>query len=224
MTTDDAARAQWETAGNLLARWRNRARLNQDQHWEATKYFQQLHYLVGVPVVALSAIVGTTVFATLQKQVGLRIQLVVGGISLLAAVLAGLQTFLGFSARAEQHKSVASAYGAVRRRLETLVTLPVELRGNLADTVKQIELELDNLAKAAPTVPNSIYRSVQKRLAADLDTWPETRTYPPVHPFMAPGAYPAAAAVHAEFIEEYYQTGTGSAPAPEARAAEPYQP
>jgi hypothetical protein len=189
-TVTETAGGQWKAVGNLLARWRNRARLNQDQHWEAAKRFQRLHYLVGVPAVALSAIVGTTVFATLQKQVGLRIQLLVGGISLLAAVLAVLQTFLGFSARAEQHKSVAAAYGAIRRRLETLVTLPVELRGDIAETVKLVEIELDNLAKAAPTVPNDIYQSVQPRLAADPDTWPEMAASPPFESIPPPSAAP----------------------------------
>lgn len=203
---------QWGTVRDLLSRWRSRARLNQSQHWETTKHFQRLHYAIGVPVVVLSAVVGTTVFATLQKQVGFKIQLTVGGISLLAAILAGLQTFYGFSALAERHKSVAAAYGAIRRRLELLATLPVELRGDLSETLKAIEAELDSLAKGAPTVPTKIFESVQKRLASDPENWIEGHN-------ARLNRTPGAAAS--------YQVAQGREPArptSQASGREPYQP
>ena len=40
----------------------------------------------------------------------------------LAAVLASLQTFLGFSERAEKHRFTAASYSSVCRHLELLIT------------------------------------------------------------------------------------------------------
>jgi hypothetical protein len=53
----------------------------------------QVRYLLGIPTIILSAGVGTAVFASLNKQaMGNSIKLVFGLISIMAAVLASLQT------------------------------------------------------------------------------------------------------------------------------------
>ena len=99
----------WTSVQPLLEQWLRRARENQLQHWESARHYENLNYSLGIPVVVLSTTVGTTVFATLQKQVRLSVQVTVGAVSVLAAVLAGLQTFLRFSERAERHRSVAGS-------------------------------------------------------------------------------------------------------------------
>ncbi|MFN2517260.1 MAG: hypothetical protein ABR556_13715, partial [Pyrinomonadaceae bacterium] len=60
-----------------------------------------LNYIVGVPAVIFSSVVGTTIFAGLEKN-SPKAPLVALA-SILAAVLAGLQTFLRLSERAAQH-------------------------------------------------------------------------------------------------------------------------
>jgi|ERR1017187_5285138 hypothetical protein len=174
---ESSAAEQWRSITPLLARWRKRARQNQYSHWEEARKYENRNYLLGIPTVILSAIVGTSVFAALQKQVSFSVQITVGALSIVAAVMAALQTFLGFSKRAEQHKTVAASYGAVRRRMETLGTLPEPLRGDPLETVREIQSELDNLAKTAPTVSAKIFRKAEALHAQDPDTWIEEQHY-----------------------------------------------
>jgi hypothetical protein len=110
--------------------------------------------------------VGTTVFATLQKQVNLWVQLAVGAVSVLAAVLAALQTFLRYSERAEKHRATAAAYAAVRHRLEETTNIPVAVRGPLKKFLDEIEGQMGSLAQSAPNVPESVWKEVQAARSA----------------------------------------------------------
>ena len=71
--------------------------------------------LLGIPSVVLSAAVGTTLFATLGRNgASANLRIAAGLVSLFAAVLVALQTFLGLAELADKHRSAASTYGAIR--------------------------------------------------------------------------------------------------------------
>jgi hypothetical protein len=152
---------EWQGATALLSKWHKRARINQLQHYEAADYYSKAHNAIGIPVVILSSIVGTTVFATLQKQVDVRIQIAVGALSVIAAVLTALQTFLRYSERAEKHRSTAAAYAVVRHRLERVTNTPVTIRPPLKELIDAISGQVDSLSQSAPNVPERVWRRVQ---------------------------------------------------------------
>jgi hypothetical protein len=166
MTTsaDTPDLGDWRDAEGVLSKWQKRARESQYSHNESAKYFENASYWLGVPVIVLSTVVGTTVFATLQKQVSLKIQIGLGTISVIAAILAGLQTFLRYSERAEKHRAVAAEYGAVRRQIEEIVALPLAFRGTPKDFLEQLRKKLDSLAQTAPSVPNRIWTRTLTKL------------------------------------------------------------
>ena len=110
----------------LLHDWLRRAFENQHAHYQAYEYYSRLHYYISLPVVILTSIVGTTVFATLQKDVNLWAKLAVASISVAAAVLSGLQAFLRYSERSEKHRTAANGYGAIRRKIELWLNLPTD--------------------------------------------------------------------------------------------------
>ncbi len=74
--------SDWTGVAGLLSKWLDRARTNQWQHYESAKHFDKLHNAIGIPAVMLSTIVGTTVFAALQKQLNFWVQVGVGAISI----------------------------------------------------------------------------------------------------------------------------------------------
>lgn len=160
---DDLSQA-WTSAEALLSDWARRARESQFCHYEAAKYFSRIHYRMGVPVVVLTSLVGTTVYATLEKSVSVRVQLAVGAISVLAAVLAGLQTFLRFGERAEKHRTLGAQYGSIRRRLEMIKALSPERRGPIEDFLNNLRENLDSLAQSAPDVPPRIWKRAEDKL------------------------------------------------------------
>jgi hypothetical protein len=165
----------WIKARPLLLKWLERSRTNQLQHYKAAAYYNLANNALGIPVVVLSTIVGTAVFASLEKQVGLRTQLCVGGISILAAVLAALQTFLRYSERAEKHHSVAASYGTLRKQIEAIGFLPVESRGGIKELIDSLRVQFDFLAQSAPNPPESTWAALRrtKGQAYFVPEWPE---------------------------------------------------
>ena len=69
-----------KNTNELLMSWRRRLRETQFSHYESGKPLSHAIYWLGIPVVVLSTFVGTSVFATLQKQeqVDIRLRVLVG--------------------------------------------------------------------------------------------------------------------------------------------------
>lgn len=146
----------------LMVDWFRRSRESQQVHYECSNHFGRLHYGLGIPTIVLSAIVGTAVFASLESELDGWWRVTVGTISIGAAVLASLQTFLGLSERAENHRLIAAQYASVRRDLELLKTFFEEERA--LREMAAIKARMDELAQSAPEVPGRIKRRIWRRL------------------------------------------------------------
>jgi hypothetical protein len=57
-----------DTKEELLRDWFRRLRESQFAHYESGKSYEHYNYRLGIPVVVLSTIVGTSVFASLGKS------------------------------------------------------------------------------------------------------------------------------------------------------------
>jgi hypothetical protein len=137
----------------LLADWWRRARESQYVHYECSSHFSRRHLWLGIPTGALSTVAGLAAFASLATRVGGVIgTMVVGLFSISAALLAGLQTFLGLSKRADEHRALAAKYAAVRRKLEQLKTFPPGAH-ELEVAIDEVRREMDWLAETAPEMP-----------------------------------------------------------------------
>ena len=148
----------------LATDWFRRVRESAAGHYEAGTYFSRLNLLLGLPTIALSTVVGTAVFATLQKESSNEVRLALGLLSILAAILASLHTFLGFAQRAEKHRLTGSGYGAIRRTLELLKTMPPADEAAIKQAVESIKASMDNLAASAPELPTRLKHRIDKRL------------------------------------------------------------
>src|SRR4051795_3127084 len=86
----------------LVHTWRRRSREASLAHYDSAHICQRNHVLLGIPTVILSTVVGTSVFATLAKEATAESKIIIGTLSVLAAIFAALQTLLRFSERAER--------------------------------------------------------------------------------------------------------------------------
>lgn len=137
---DPAAKTPWsESVLALLREWQLRAAVGQEAHYARATRLADFNIWFGVPVVALSTLVATSVFATLQKDVGIGLRVVVGVISALAAVLASLQTFLRFQERAEKHRVSAELWAAVRREIDEMLALHPDYLAERSDPKKYLD-------------------------------------------------------------------------------------
>jgi hypothetical protein len=137
-----------------LRDWERRAAAAAEVHFQTAEYLSRWNIFLGVPVVALSAIVGTATFATLSHDVNVGIRVAAGALSVVAAVLASVQTFLRFGARAEQHRVAAERWSAIRREIEKARALPPELLGDPKQLLDDVDGHMDDAAEKSPAMPD----------------------------------------------------------------------
>ncbi len=148
----------------LLGDWYRRLRFSQFAHYESAKSFEHLNYQIGIPVVVLSAFVGTSVFASLGKVTDEKLQILIGLTSVVTAALASIQTFLRFSERAEKHRIAAAKYGALRRKIEELLAMAGDVT---KDATTALRKDMDRLSEEAPHIPERIWSRRQEVIEED---------------------------------------------------------
>src|SRR5919197_2648456 len=123
---DDAV--SWDKHAEVLLKdWRQRMAAASEAHYKLASGLRRKNLMLGIPVVICSSVVGTSLFATLtdpKAAIPPTFKIAIGSISLVAAILAALQTFLRFGERAEKHVVAADWYAAVRRDIDQLLVLP----------------------------------------------------------------------------------------------------
>jgi len=149
----------------LLRGWLIHAHKGRDRHDAAARIYERLKYIVGIPALIVSTVVGTSVFSALAAQSKSPVSLWVGLLSVAAAVLSALQTFLDFPARAERHRAAGVKYKAVIRSLEHSLANLADSTALTQDQVSRIEQRLDELEDSAPVIMPRIYSAVERRYA-----------------------------------------------------------
>jgi hypothetical protein len=147
----------------LIEDWYRRARESQFAHYEAAQPLARANYKLGLPVVALSTIVATSVFATLESATTPNYRIIVGLISAAVAVLSALQTFLRFEERAEKHRAAGGQYGALRRELEQTRAAGPPYDTQLLTRIRQ---KFDSISDQAPEITPRVWTRTETLLAS----------------------------------------------------------
>jgi hypothetical protein len=157
-----ARKIEWDDSiEDLYDSWYRRVAAAEHGHRVRADRMRRRHLLVGISVVILTTLVGTSAFASISKADGDSITflgvdpdavlIVVGTISVLAAVLSSLQTFLRYATRAEGHR-FALRYESLRRDMATTLALPPEDRGAPDRSLDSVRQRMDRYAKESPTI------------------------------------------------------------------------
>lgn len=143
----------------ILEDWRKRTWASQVAHYRVASRLRRNHTLLGVPVVILSAVVGTSLFATLNDaELALPLRVTIGSISVVAAVLAAMQNFFGFAQLADKHVLAADWNAAIRRKIEQLQGLPREIREDPAKVLDALRKEMNTVSSQFPEIGESEWR------------------------------------------------------------------
>lgn len=109
-------------------------------HHLAAKKYARLNTILGVPVVAITATLGTSIFYTMESSPSTKWKIFAGLIVLVAAVLSALQTSMGFAEKAEAHRLAGIRYAGVRRRLELfMLRIEGDQAGSSFDGISELE-------------------------------------------------------------------------------------
>lgn len=130
-------------------------------HYIAADRYTALHRWLGIPVIVITAAVGTTIFGTLNENPDPVLRIAAGLIALAGTVLSSLQTSLGFAQTAEKHKSAGEAYRVIRRRYEMFKLRHVDAaaseRASALATFEELDAALAKLPQEFPSLPDRCY-------------------------------------------------------------------
>jgi hypothetical protein len=124
-------------------------------------------------------VVGTSVLASLNgKGASPQAKAFIGKITVLAAVLASIQTFTKLGEGAQQHGTAGDWYAAMRRDMEQVLQLPVELRPAANDYLDRIRKEMNVASQKAPELGERWWIAYEQQFG-DATQVPSVRTRRP---------------------------------------------
>lgn len=150
-----------EKTHEVIDHWHERVKNTQDAHYAAGNLYERRFLQLGIPVIAMSALVGgmeVIIPSSVLHSFDLA-KSVSGVVSLLIAVLAGLQTFLKLSQRSERHRMAAARYGEIKRSLEKVEIVCEESMTKASKELDKIKSRMDSLAIESPELPTSILKN-----------------------------------------------------------------
>jgi hypothetical protein len=147
----------------LLAAWRQRVAAAQHCHYYLGTRLRRRNLWLGIPVVILSTLVGTSLFATLADPKAIiapPLRIAVGLVSVLAAVLAATQTFLRFAERSERHAQAGDWFAAIRREIEEVEAMPPERRGNPRKVLDGLRRNMNKAGQTYPDIGERVWHRI----------------------------------------------------------------
>jgi hypothetical protein len=152
----------------LIAKWQRRMTACQHAYYLEAERFRRWHFWLGIPAVVLSSVVGTAVFATLQKtEIDMSYRIAIALVSIAAAVLAGLQTFLRLAENASSHGAAADWYAAIKRDIEQLLAMRAEDRGNAKTCTDTLRKEINKVGQKSPELRETLWTTIAERYGID---------------------------------------------------------
>ena len=152
------------TPQRLVEYWLYRAARMQEAHYTAARALGQRHVWLGICAVALGAIVGGTVFASLSKESSLELKIATGLLSILATVLTALQTFLKDQESSEKHKTAGARLAHLKHMIELVQVLPPATDDELRIALSAIEDEWSKGRLDSPNLPPRLWHRVEATL------------------------------------------------------------
>jgi hypothetical protein len=123
------------------------------------------HLLLGVPVVIFTTVVGTGAFAAINQETDNFWKVAAGTVSIVAAILASMQTFFGFGERSDRHRIAATRYASTRRSIELALT------SHDAASVPFIKGEMDRTGAASPQIDKGKWEEAGVLAQEALEAW-----------------------------------------------------
>jgi hypothetical protein len=159
------------SADGLLQDWRNRTRLALYAYNSAVNSLRRVERWLGGAAATLGAVAGTVVFATLSISPSFTARLIVGLVTVLAAVLVAIQTFAGFDKRIGAYEEAARQWGRVRRLIEQARLELTDDPATPSAVLTAIRVEIDAVAEQCPNAPGRIWNRTRRQVQNRYTWW-----------------------------------------------------
>lgn len=169
----------------VIKDWQRRVTISQEGHDGRARSLDKYHYALGLPTAIFAAITSATVFLNLEKEVSLQSKVIVGCISLAAAILAAVQTFYSHAKRSETHRLISVQLGAVRREIDILIALPPKDEAVFEQKVRELNAAITKISQDAPVI--DLKPPPAPPSSGPFGGGPPGGTNPPGNPMHSPG-------------------------------------
>ncbi|NJN71946.1 MAG: SLATT domain-containing protein [Limnothrix sp. RL_2_0] len=137
--------------------WYVRIRAVQTGHYQQSLQYRRQHLCLGIPVVVLSAVVGTAVFSTLNEtETPIFVKIILGSTSILTAAIASLQTFLNYDSLSEKHLGAATKLSAIKKEIEEKTIVLTEDQ-EFTNFIEQVRLKWTSVTDEYPQISDKIW-------------------------------------------------------------------
>lgn len=143
-------------------------------HYIAAERAEIRGRVIGITSAILGAIVGTSIFATIQSSPSVPWRISAGLLATGAAVLAAMYTFLDYAKRAASHRTAGAAYGRLFREFDGFF---LELSASkdvpqLMGSLTRLRNRMDELGQDSPLIPAPSYKAGQKEIGKEISKDP----------------------------------------------------
>ncbi|MEU4848275.1 SLATT domain-containing protein [Streptomyces gilvosporeus] len=147
----------------ILERWARGLQMLHVAHNIASERFDHWNRITGITTAMLSAVVGTTLFASLSASGLTGVRVVAGASSLLTAALSAGQLVWNYPELASRHRAAAVRYATLRRQVE----LRLANRDQVTETdVDVTSSEWEEIEQSAPQLPIGVRRRARKEITS----------------------------------------------------------
>lgn len=174
---------------NVLRQWGEASACYRYMHHRSFLKFKRLSLRFNLPVIVLSTVTGTANFAQSTFPVSIRASApaIIGGMNLIAGLIATIMQFLKINELMENHRTAALGHGSLSRNIRLQLSLPREERKKEGLVfVDECKAEYDRLLEQSPPIPKQILENFEKEYPIDgVFTKPEilnVRAIPPLKP------------------------------------------
>jgi hypothetical protein len=131
-------------------------------HYEEANYWTKFHLFLGIPASLLSAIAGASALAQFENHA-----MIAGFLAIIVAALTSVTTFLNPNEKASAHQNAGNKYGSLRNKARAFYNLEMLLEESeqiLAEQVKALMKQRDELNETSPPISNAAYSLAKKRI------------------------------------------------------------
>ena len=154
----------YNQALQILNTWKADADIQMNIHNRAASYYWRFNKIISIPLLAMMAVSGTTILATISSDPNdTKIAIASGVLATTCAFIQALLGFLGLDTKEATHTNIAKLYQQVLDETETFNLVP-----HNRDALTQFLHHIDVIRKIATTIKLEPPRSVIKNYARQL--------------------------------------------------------
>jgi len=172
---------------NVLRQWGESSACYRYMHHRAFLMFKKMSLRFNLPVIVLSTITGTANFAqsTLPASIQPAAPSIIGGLNLIAGLIATIMQFLKVNELMENHRTAALGHGSLSRNIRLQLALPREERKKEGlKFVEECKATYDSLLEQSPAIPKNILLQFEQEYPIEgVFTKPEILNVRPI-PFL----------------------------------------